>query len=125
MVTLFCEEKDMSNLKSLAQKAKNRLKSVGLNATCDEIVAGEDVIKKCAVSYMLASTNKAIEEDKLYPKIKAMMEKDIDNPFPLRELIDKKLYSSLSATDKEKYILDLSRKYNTIREKILLGSKNL
>ena len=63
----------MSSLKYLAQKAKHRLKSVGLNATETSIVAPENVIKKCAVSYRQASLDRQLEDEKIYPKVKAMM----------------------------------------------------
>lgn len=116
----------MNTLKSLAQKAKNRLKSVGLNA--NELIttmSEEAVIKKCAVSYKLASYNKELEDDKLYPKVKAMLEKDIDVQSPLKELIDNKVFRTLSEIEKEKYILDLSKRYIKLREKFLMERENL
>ena len=89
------------------------------------IVAPENVIKKCAVSYRQASLDRQLEDEKIYPKVKAMLLSNADCCNPLGELIDKKLYSTLSDIEKEKYILDLSKKYNLIREKILLEEKNL
>ncbi len=116
----------MNTLKSLAQKAKNRLKSVGLNAgrfaTAER---AENVIKRCAVSYKMASFEKELEDDKLYVKVKNMLDKNIDNPYPLKELIDNNLYENLSAIEKEKYILGLSKRYNLLREKYLKEQKIL
>lgn len=116
----------MNALKSLAQKAKHRLKSVGLNAESTVTTTNvENVIRKCAVSYKTASMEKQLEDDVLYPKVKRMLDEDIDTPFPLRALIDQKVYAKLSSTEKEKYILDLSKRYALFREKYLKEGKNL
>lgn len=116
----------MNTLKSLAQKAKNRLKSAGLNvSTITNSIQSEEIIKKCAVSYKTHSYQKELEDDKLYPKIKALLEKDIDNPFPLRELVDNKIYKDLPVCEKEKYILQLSKRYLLLREKFLSERENL
>ena len=116
----------MSALKSLAQKAKNRLKSVGLNATTAvSTLSTEEVIKKCAVSYKVASYERELKDDKLYPKIKRILDENIDTPSPLKQLIDNKVFQGLSEVEKEKYILDLSRRYNLLREKYLKEHKNL
>ena len=116
----------MNTLKSLAQKAKNRLKSVGLNVSSTSTATlAESVIKKCAVSYKQATFEKELEDDKLFPKVKNMLENNPDTPYPLRELIDQKTYDKLSSIDKEKYILGLAKRYQMLREKYLKEHKNL
>lgn len=116
----------MNTIKSLAQKAKNRMRSVGLNANyAVSTMREEDVIKKCAVSYLSVSYQASLEDDKLYPKVKKMVDENPDNPFPLKSLIDKKEFESLPESEKDKYILRLSQRYHKLRQKYEQEIKNL
>ena len=109
-----------SNLKLLAQKAKNRLKTISQNYN-----EQEKSVKSAGLSlhqYALIATNIKIEDDPLYKKVEKMLEKDPDTSSPIGELIDKKQYANLSETQKERYILSLAKRYRKIKENIM--SKN-
>ena len=103
-----------SALKMLAQKAKKRLSTAGQNYS-------KNISEKTTKAYLSWSTYKVvaskqkIEEDPLFDKVKKIMEKgDITNP--LSELTDQNYFNTLNSADKEKYILDISKRYNTIKE---------
>ncbi len=103
-----------SALKLLAQKAKKRLSTAGQNYQKNE----SEKTTKAYLSwstYSIVASKQKIEEDPLFEKVKKIMEKgDITNP--LSELTDHEVFDKLSEADKEKYILDISKRYNQIKE---------
>ena len=106
-----------SALKLLAQKAKKRLSTAGQNLTKNE---NEKTTKAYLSwsSYKVVASKQKIEEDPLFEKVKKLIEKgDVTNP--LSELTDTEQFNKLSLVDREKYILDISKRYNLIREYFL------
>ena len=103
-----------SALKMLAQKAKKRLFAAGQN-----IQKHESEKTKAAYlsqgSYAIVASKQKIQDDPLFDKVKKLMEKsDVLNP--LAELTDYKVFNSLSDTEKERYIIDISKRYLEIKE---------
>ena len=105
----------MSNntLKLLAQKAKKRLCTVGQTISQKQTTA-----YLSQSSYAIVANLQDIKEDPLYEKVKKLMSRD-DVFNPIAELTDKKEFSSLSDLDKEKYVINLSKRYNELREYFL------
>lgn len=110
-----------NTLKVLAQKAKKRLSSAG-----QSIPASDEKLTKSYLSqqdYAIVVTKQSIEDDPLYDKVKKVMQKgDIINP--LAELTDYKVFNNLSPADKEKYMIDISKRYNKIREYVTIHDQN-
>lgn len=103
-----------SALKLLAQKAKKRLSTAGQNLPKNESEKTTKAYLSWS-SYKVVASKQKIEEDPLFEKVKKIMEKgDITNP--LSELTDYSKFNLMSPADKEKYILDISKRYNSIRE---------
>lgn len=102
-----------SALKLLAQKAKKRLSTAGQNI---EITPQKQKAAYLSqATYAIVASKQRIEEDPLFEKVKKLQEKtNILNP--LAELTDYKVFNSLSAIDKEKYMIDISKRYNEIKE---------
>ena len=102
----------------MALKAKNRLKNVSASLT----ITNEGTIKRASLrehEYACIASKIKVEDDPLYKKVEKILEKDPDTPNPLGQLIDKNVYNTLSEIGKERYILDLAKKYAKIKEKIL------
>ena len=102
----------MSNntFKLLAQKAKKRLSTVGQNISEKHTTA-----YLSQTTYAIVANLQDIKEDPLFEKVKKLMERpDIMNP--LAELTDYDVFNSLSQPEKEKYIIDISKRYNEIKE---------
>lgn len=100
-----------SALRMLAQKAKKRLSTAGQSFE----------VEKTTISYLsdggyaIVANNQKIKEDPLFDKVKKLLEREnVMNP--LAELTDTKLFSKLSAVEKEKYIMDISKRFNEIKE---------
>ncbi len=111
-----------SVLKMLAQKAKKRLSTAGQTIT-------KSTSEKTTTSYLSQSTymvvanKQKIEEDPLFEKVKKLLEKeDILNP--LAYLTDYEIFNSLSQIEKEKYIIDISKRYNEIKSYFLNSQTN-
>lgn len=106
----------MSNsaLKLLAQKAKKRLSTAGQNLP-------KQTHEKSTFAYLsqgtyaIVASKQKIEEDPLFEKVKKLIEKpDVMNP--LAELTDYEVFNTLSQPEKEKYIIDISKRYIEIKD---------
>lgn len=105
----------MSNntLKKLAQKAKKRLSTVGQTISQKQTTA-------CLSSstYAIVANLQDIKEDPLYEKVKKLVaSNDIINP--IAELTDHKIYDKLSQSEKERYIINISKRYVELKEYFL------
>mgnify|MGYP006960905984 CR=1 FL=1 len=108
-------EKKKSNLKILAADAKMRLingyyKNAG-SKTYHDIVRSS------------FSDNESREEEKLfYEKVKQLIEEDAINP--IAQLADQECLNSLSYSARQRYLLQISEKYNRVKEEILNSKGN-
>ena len=100
-----------SALRMLAQKAKKRLSTAGQSFETEKTT----ISYLSDGSYAIVANNQKIKEDPLFDKVKKLLEReDIMNP--LAELTDTKLFNKLSEVEKEKYIMDISKRFNEIKE---------
>lgn len=101
----------MSNtLKLLALKAKKRLSTAGQTISQKQTTA-------CLSqsTYAIVANLQDIKDDPLYDKVKKVLEKD-DLLNPIAELTDHKIYDKLSQPEKERYIINLSKRYIELKE---------
>ena len=102
-----------NTLKQLAQKAKKRLSTVGQTINQKQTTA-----YLSQTTYAIVANLQDIKEDPLYDKVKKLMAReDVFNP--IAELTDDKLFSKLSDLEKEKYIINLSKRYVELKEYFL------
>ena len=116
----------MSSLKTLAQKAKNRLKAISNETGTEEISKPKTYSEACLsarLQYAIISTQNKIQNDPLYNKIKRMIIKNIDTPNPLSQIIEHDIYDNLNETQKEKYMFKLSKRYIEIKNHVLKDLK--
>ena len=102
----------MSNntLKLLAQKAKKRLSTAGQTMSQKQTTA-----YLSQGTYAIVANLQDIKEDPLYDKVKKLLEReDIFNP--IAELTDHKVFDKLSQVEKERYVIDISKRYNELKE---------
>ena len=102
-----------SALKMLAQKAKKRLRTTGQNINCETGKTKSAYLSQA--SYAIVASKQTIEEDPLFEKVKKLMSRD-DVFNPLAELTDYSIFNNLSSLEKEKYIMDISKRYNDIKD---------
>ncbi len=106
----------MSTLRTLAQRAKDRLRS--LSGETDTRPQAEACLS-ARVQYAIIAHEKKVEDDPLYQKVKRIIIKDADATNALGQLVDQSLFKKLSQVEKERYIYSLSKRYVKIREHIL------
>lgn len=102
----------MSNnvLKQLALKAKKRLSTVGQTISQKQTTACLS-----ATTYALVANLQDIKDDPLYEKVRKLLSQDeVFNP--IAELTDHKIYDNLSEVEKERYIIDISKRYVELKE---------
>ena len=111
-----------SALKLLAQKAKKRLSTAGQNIG-DKSNSKTTFAYLSQGNYAIVAKKQNIEEDPLYEKVKKLMEKsDVLNP--LAELTEKDVFEKLDTLEKERYMIDLSKRYNKLKDYFMAGNKN-
>ena len=111
----FVKEIVMSNntLKQLALKAKKRLSTVGQTISQKQTTA-----YLSQTTYALVANLQDIKDDPLYEKVKKLVTRD-DFYSPIAELTDHKIYDKLSQAEKERYVIDLSKRYVELKEHFL------
>lgn len=104
-----------STLKMLAQKAKKRLSTAGQNLQNETTHEKSTFAYLSQGTYAIVASKQSIEDDPLFEKVKKLLDKpDVYNP--LAELTDYKVFNNLTQTEKEKYIIDISKRYNEIKK---------
>lgn len=108
-----------STLKIMAQKAKKRLSSAG--QTIPQTNEKTTLAYLSQQNYAIVASRQSIEEDPLFEQVKKIMQKgDITNP--LAELTDYSIFNKLSSPEKERYIMEISKRYNKIRDYFMSNS---
>ena len=115
-----------NELKFLANLAKQRLmnKDYSLEIKNNKNKASSYFLQNArALKRLKAETNYVKinnkEDVEFVENVKRLIEADCYNP--LGELCDKEYFSTLNSFEKEFYILNLSEKYNRIKDKLLCG----
>jgi len=99
--------KENSELKKLAQSAKNRLKKgYWQGATAEEIVP----------SHAESEIGYAAEEE-MYAKVREMLSADECVIDPIGRLIDRKRFQRMSFPEKNRYVLELAKIYARLKER--------
>lgn len=106
-----------TTLKQLAKRARNRLKTAG-EYSCDK---DKTAYLSASNAYIMVANIRKMEDDPLFPKVKRLLEKCESDLIinPLSHLIDNKYYEKLTSQEKERYILNLTNKFNKMKEYIL------
>lgn len=115
-----------SALKMLAQKAKQRLSSAGqtISKETSKRNNGKSTFAYLTSgTYAIVASKQKIEDDPLFDKVKKLIEKE-NLITPLAELTNYEIFNNLSQPEKERYIIDISKRYNEIKDYILKQQTN-
>ena len=105
--------------KNLAKKAKNRLSSANVN---HEKSASKALA--AYTSYYISASKPKASDDPLYSKCKKMLESSPDIISPIGKLIEKDIYENLSSVEKDKYLLELTRRFHAMKEQFIFDKQN-
>ena len=115
-----------NELKFLANLAKQRLMQKDYTAVKEKAKSrGSNYFLQNAraLKKLKAETNYVVINDAIdvgfVESVRRIIEEDCYNPLGL--LCDKEYFESLSSSEKEFYILNLSEKYNRVKDKLLCG----
>ena len=95
----------MSSLRALAQKAKNRLKAISNDNITNETQKPKTYSEACLsarLQYAIISSQKKVQDDPLYNKVKRMLIKNVDVTNPLSQIIEHDIFDNLTDSQKEK-----------------------
>lgn len=111
-----------SALKLLAQKAKKRLTSAGQSLAEQQSLDKTSFAYLASGSYAIVASRQSLKDDPLFEKVKKIVNSgEIQNPLAI--LTDKSVFDSLDGADKERYIIDISKRYNKIKDYLLSCEK--
>lgn len=118
-------------LKLLAQNAKNRLRAASRQMqqpiSAHDLFAEQETtpFHKNRTMYLVSSMqyyrekeSTLLRKDPLYNKVKRMLKEMPDTPTAIGDMIDHKIYDTLSALQKQNYIIRLSKHYKRIKEQV-------
>lgn len=100
-------KKGNSELKKLAQSAKNRMKNGYWQGGGESLP--RPVREEGTIGYA--------EEEELYAKVREMLNADECVIDPIGRLIDKEAYAAMSSTARMRYVLELSKIYGKLKER--------
>ena len=102
-------------LKKRAQLAKQRLKMGYFEAAHADDFGKTDV--SYIASYARFTDNATSRDEKMYKQVCAMLDRDEATINPIGQLIDNDVYSTLDASAKQRYILELSNKFRELKDR--------
>ncbi|MBQ8468857.1 MAG: hypothetical protein IJ542_03820 [Clostridia bacterium] len=104
-------------LKLLAKRARERLKTAGEISQKPQ----KQAYLSAGTTYMVVANMKQIEDDPMFAKVKKVLEREKEEIIlnPIAYVIDKKLISTLSRQEREKYILKTTKRFNEIKRYII------
>ena len=97
--------------KNLAKKAKDRLTMT--SKTQEKVTSRALSVQN---SYYISSRMISASSDPLYAKVKKMLEANPDISSPIGKLIEKEVYDTLNAENRDRYLLDLTKRYNAMKK---------
>lgn len=106
----------MRNIKSLAMQAKNRLRGISKEDDKNNLrlIKGDNTFRVIVAED---------DSDRVYEKYKNLITSDeIHNPIGV--MMDKKVYSQLCESKKEKYFFDTLDKYQKLKERCCKEQKD-
>ena len=114
-------------LKKLAQDAKNRLKTCTYknkeeNQNIKRSIAFENHVRMVMESeckspeITIKVINDYAEREEFENRVYKLLDSNADCISPLKELADSSRLALMTDIEKQKYILDLAERYNTVRE---------
>ena len=125
-------KKEMSEIKRRALLAKQRLKMGYWQRMQDEQSRMADATKNSALIESARSarlrefemdSRRALGDDfaerdeRLYGKVRDMLDKDEDVTDPIGRLVDMDVFDKLDADNRQRYILELSAKFRELKER--------
>lgn len=113
-------EKEQESFKTLAKKAKMRVKK-GFWQQCEEnvneklkIAKDEGINESKAGAFLkeqVSASLSPVKEDAFYLKVKNLLETEGEVSDAIGRLTDKRYYESLTYEEKQRYTLEISSKY--------------
>ena len=116
------KEAEEFDFKSYMHSVKNRLKNNNYSKYKQTKVKSKFKLLSGMFSNLEVQVRKICnDEEELYNKVVEILNSDCTTP--LAQLTDMQVYSKLSDTQKQRYMLNLSEKYNEIKSRISQENK--
>ncbi|MBE5738310.1 MAG: hypothetical protein E7354_01050 [Clostridiales bacterium] len=114
------ELKFLANLakQRLMQKDYNNVKEMTKNRASSYFLQNAKALKKLKAETNYVTINESIDVG-FVETVRRLISEDCYNPLGI--LCDRDYFNSLSSSEKEFYILNLSEKYNRVKDKLLCG----
>ena len=106
----------MGYWQSVQEKREKKLAELGVdNSETIELVRDMQKAQIRREGNLALGSNQEIQDEALYEKVCALLSSTAVITNPLATLIDKELYDSMDESNKQRYILQLSKKFCTMK----------
>ncbi|MDR2202680.1 MAG: hypothetical protein LBP26_08020 [Clostridiales bacterium] len=107
----------MGYWKSMDEEKQTALNRLGLGFMAERTVRDMQRAKFERDVNRTMGSAKALLDEELYQKVRAMLDEDEDVTNPIGRLVDKDAYEGMDEPNRQKYILELSKKFRQMRER--------
>lgn len=101
----------------LKQQRERALYDAELNGTNLQLVEDLHHAKLVRDANIVANSKQARFDEQLYTKVCNILDEDDNITNPIGKLVDRQIYDILDNTGKQRYILELSKKFQELRER--------
>jgi len=108
--------------KNLAKKARTRLIQSNIQ---DKQTPCSSRALSAQTSYYISAAKPKASDDPLYPKCKRMLESTPDIISPIGKLIERDIFDKLNSVEKDKYLLELTRRFHAMKKQFLYEKQNV
>ena len=111
------QKQGVDALKRFAQMAKNRLRNKVREQDIKESKGKSNFKVIYGTGVDVKSKIITKEDEKLYVKIRDMLDENVDIINPIAKLIDYKVYNKMDTLSKERYLFEMVNKYKIYKTK--------
>ena len=107
----------MGYWQTMSEEKEKALLAAGDNYTSVHLVRDNLHAKFERDNNMVLNSSQAVRDEKLYGKVCAMLDSDEDVINPIGMLVEHEVYDGMDDVGKQRYILELSKKFREMRER--------
>ena len=101
----------MGYWQAMTEERTKKLEELGTGYASVQLVKEMQLAQVRRDGQLALGSNQAIADEILYKKVCALLDEDEDIVNPLGKLVDRETYDKLDEGNRQKYILDLSKKF--------------
>lgn len=107
----------MGYWKTMTEEKVQMLSEMGINYNTVQLVKGIQQAKLDRDVKKMINSSQALKDEIFYSRVREVLDKDEYTINPIGQLVDHEVYDSLDEENKQRYILELSKKFREMRDR--------